>query len=143
MLNDQQDLLTGEGDLPVTDEIGSYLIETSKWAKFISITFYICTGLAVLFFCYMMFSTEVGPFSRYSVISDYMSVFAIIMVLAVAVIGVTYYFLLAFAKKMRTGIETENIEYVNAGLYNLKVHMIIIGCLLMLGILANLFQLAK
>ena len=67
-------------------------------------------------------------------------VIVFVMILVAAVVGVTYYFLLSFANKMRVGIETENIDQVNGGLRALKVHYIIIGILLMLGILASLYN---
>lgn len=137
------DLLSSDGELQITQETGGYLIETSKWAKFIAITFYVLMGLAILvmliygsylFNSYRTFSSSIAE--------NFMSVAIIALIVAVLVVGVTYYFLLVFANKMRIGIESENIEQVNAGLGALKVHTIIIGILLMLGIIFSLYGLS-
>jgi len=80
---------------------------------------------------------------RRRALEDYITMAIIVIVICVVVVGVTYYFLLSFANKMRVGLETENIEQVNGGLGALKTHMIIIGILLMLGLLNTLYELSK
>jgi hypothetical protein len=145
----QDDFLSSENELRIENETSGYLVETSKWAKFIAITFYILTGIVVLFFIvygnYM--SDTFGSADRYGSGSEYgtryFAVMTIVLVLIVAVVGVTYYFLLSFANKMRAGIETENTDLVNNGLQSLKVHYIIIGILMMLGILLSLYNISK
>ena len=137
------DYLSSENELEISQETSGYLIETSKWAKFIAITFYIGSALGILFF--LTYGAYVfNRLSGYRRSGGEEMTIAIVAVLVVAaVVAVTYYFLLSFANKMRVGIETENIEQVNAGLNSLKVHFIIVGILLMLGLLASLFSLSN
>ena len=138
------DYLSSESELPITQETSGYLIETSKWAKFIAITFYVITGIAILIMLIWgsyLFNT-VGTY-RSRVIENTITIAIISMIIATIVVAITYYFLLVFANKMRMGVETENIEQVNVGLGSLKVHFIIIGILLMLGIFYSLYTLSN
>ena len=138
-----EDILTDEQEFEISNDIGSYLIETSKWAKFIAITFFAATGIGILFF--LFFGSRIwGTFSPFEYDrSGIISIMIIALVLALVIVGVTYYFLLDFANKMRIGIETESIDLVNGGLRSLKVHFIIIGILSLLGLLFSLFSLIK
>ena len=142
------DILSTEAELRIESETAGYLVETSKWAKFIAITFFIVTGLVILFF--LSYSSALsGLYTRrsYSYGSDYEQGFfigmVIVMILVVVIVGVTYYFLLNFANKMRSGVDTENIELVNNGLRSLKIHFVIIGILLILGVLVALYNISK
>ena len=141
-----EDLLASEGELRIDKNDSSSLVEMSKWAKFIAITFFTLVGICVLFL--IIYGREIMyAFSAYSgLVKDGDAFFAtliITLILAVGVIFITYYFLLNFANKMKTGIETENIDQVNRGLKSLRIHFIIIGILLMLGLLSSLYSMIK
>ena len=138
----KEDFLTSENELGIENEIPGYLIDTSKWAKFIAISFYVITGVCVLLFA--SFGNEImnnfRVFRSYDSEASQMLVFAIItLVFVVAIVIVTYYFLLNFANKIRAGIESENIDMVNGGLKSLKTHFIIIGILSMLALIMSLY----
>jgi len=138
------DFLSSEGELEITQETSDYLIETTKWAKFIAVTFYILTILGILYvLIFGSYAFRAFGSYRRRALEDYITMAIIVIVICVVVVGVTYYFLLSFANKMRVGLETENIEQVNGGLGALKTHMIIIGILLMLGLLNTLYELSK
>ena len=137
------DFLSSENELQISGETSGYLIETSKWAKFIAITFYILTGLALLVTLVWgsyVFNT-LSSYRRSA--GDELTIAVVALILVAVVVGVTWYFLLSFANKMRVGIETENIEQVNSGLNALKIHFIIVGILLTLGLLASVYSLSR
>jgi len=137
------DYLTSSDELEITEETTGYLIETTKWAKFIAITFYILCGLAIIFMLVYgkyIYDT-LGPYGSRLLEDRFIKAIIIMAILAI-VVAVTWYFLIVFANKMRAGLEGENIEQVNAGLGALKVHFIIIGILILLfGILYPLYTL--
>ena len=133
------DYLSSTEELEITDETSGYLIETSKWAKFIAISFYVLCGIAiVLVFAYgSTLSNSFGSYGgRYQ---DQFAAIIFVLIIGAVIVGVTWYFLLAFANKMRAGIQAQNIEQVNAGLNAMKIHLIIIGILLMIGIIYQLY----
>lgn len=145
----QNDFLSSENELRIDNETSGYLIETAKWAKFIALAFYIVTGIVIVLFLFYGSNISDGFARRrsFSTGRDVESAFfigiVIALILIAAVVAVTYYFLLAFANKMQAGIATENIELVNNGLKSLKVHFIIIGILMIIGILVSLYNISN
>ena len=138
----KEDFLSSENELGIDNETPGYLIDTSKWARFVAVTFFVITGICLLLF--ISFGKDIlqnfRPLSSYSSEASQILVFAIIMLIIIAaVVFVTYYFLLNFANKIKAGIESENIDLVNVGLKSLKVHFIIIGILSMLALLFSIF----
>lgn len=138
-----EDFLTSETELHIDRSNSESLVEASKWAKFISVTFFVLTGLLLLLF--IIYGKEIMyTLSFYSglVSGDRDAVFAgaiIGLILVVGLVFVTYYFLLNFANKTKAGVEGENIDLVNKGLKSLKVHFIIIGIMLMLMLALSLY----
>jgi hypothetical protein len=139
----QHDLLSSGNDLPITEEASGYLIETSKWAKFIAITFYSVTGAVVLYFIWYMWyiKSKLGAYGGR--LTERLSIYVMAMLFAAVVVGFTYYYLLNFANKMRAGIETESLENINDGLRSLKTHLIIVGIILILFTLIKLVQIGN
>jgi hypothetical protein len=142
----KEDFLSAEHELGIGNEIPGYWIDTSKWAKFVAVTFYVITGICILFF--LSFGSDIlnnfRVFRSYDSEASQMLVFAIItLIFVVAVVIVTFYFLLNFANKIRAGIESENIELVNGGLRSLKIHLIIVSIVSMLMLLLSLMGMAK
>ncbi|GAB2812606.1 hypothetical protein [Ferruginibacter profundus] len=144
----QEDFLSSETELTIDNEASGYLVETSRWAKFIAITFFSIVGLIVLFFAFYsdtLINSNTFSASSYENPDDFKTAFIIGLVVAlvviVAVVGVTYYFLLAFANRIRKGLAAENITMVNDGLKALKVHYIIIAILSMISILISIYNL--
>lgn len=104
---------------PVIDELSqAYLIETSKWGKFLAIVGYIGMGFLVLVGLGMFFGMSIlkevadMPFNP--------GIFGIIYL----IIAVVYYFpvtyLYRYSRTLREGIETGNAQKITTGFKNLK-----------------------
>ncbi|MGG9962399.1 hypothetical protein [Ferruginibacter sp. SUN106] len=141
----QEDFLSSEAELTIDNEASGYLIETSGWAKFIAITFFSIVGLIILFFVFYSNDLIKSYTGRYENPDDFKTAFIVGLVVALvvitAVVGVMYYFLLAFANYTRKGLATENINTVNNGLKALKVHFIIVAIVSMISILISIYNL--
>ena len=134
-----KDYLSSAEELEITDETSGYLIETSKWAKFIAISFYVLCGVAILLI-FAFGSTLSNSFGRFGGrYQDQFAAIIFVVIIGAVIVGFTWYFLLGFANKMRSGIQSQNIEQVNAGLNAMKIHLIIIGIFLMIGIIYQLY----
>ena len=139
----QDDLLSLETELQIGHDISGYLIETSKWAKFIAIAIYVLSALgSICILVYLNYiSDKFGAYAR-ATMDRYFNMAILISSVFCIVVAVTYYFLIVFANKMRAGLETEDIEQVNSGLNGLKIHFIIIGILMLLGVIAGVYNLS-
>ncbi|HNX89722.1 MAG TPA: hypothetical protein PKH58_11610 [Paludibacteraceae bacterium] len=107
-------------DKPINDEneIKTYLLETSKWGKFLAIVGYVGIAiLAILALCVVIGFTTRGIRTNED---SRMRFFGILYL----VIAFVYYFpvnfLYKFAIQMREGLESDNKQSVTSGFQNLK-----------------------
>ncbi len=140
----KEDLLSSDDELPIDELISKNLLATSRWARFITICFYSCTAFAIICFSIYLYyiSTRYGSLFN-PINSDYIMRFIVIVVIVVAVVGITWYYLLAFANKIRNGLDTESVETVNDGLRSLTIHYKLIAVLLIIGLLVSIYQLSQ
>lgn len=107
-----------ESLISINNEIKHYLIETSKWAKFLSILGYIGVGFLIL----GGIVASIG-LSIFSSISDFGFPMALVGLVYI-VLGVLYYFpvsyLHKFSVQVKNGLTSNNQEAVNTGFENLK-----------------------
>ena len=138
----EDDLLSDEQELRVDEETSGYLIETSRWTKFIAITIYSLTGIFALMLVFFgKFILDAMSLSRrYDILSQSLFTIAVWLIIFVLAVAVTYYFLINFSNKIKAGIETENMETINDGLKSLKIHLIIIGIISGIKILYTIYQ---
>ena len=125
-------------DLSVTPIIGSHLIQTSKWCRFISIVCIIFLAIFLL----MMFvaGSTIAPLIS-SIIpgaENYIGTLLLVVFGVVIIIsGVLVFFLLRFSVLTRRGIELRNQDIFNEGLKALKMYFVIYGILAILGVIGN------
>lgn len=138
----QHDQLSSVTELEFDSEATTYLVETSKWAKFIAIFMFSVAGLLILAF-FLGAGTYFTRNSTYSGVngSAVLTAFIIGIFIVIIIMGVIFYFLLNFANKVRQGLETEDIEKVNTGLNSLRIYLIIGTVFSALYIIINLFKL--
>jgi len=108
-----------EANLFDNTAIRSFLIETSKWAKFLAIMGYIGIGVMVLFSLLAVIGFSL--LSHYANMPFPMGLFGL-MYLVIA--GVYYFpvtFLYRFSVRMRKGLESRDVEAVTSGFENLKL----------------------
>jgi hypothetical protein len=65
------------------------------------------------------------------------------VVIMLAILGFLVYMLYRFSSLTRKGMETQDQALFNRGLKGLKIYFLISGIFAILGLLANLFNLAK
>jgi hypothetical protein len=138
-----EDLLSSAIEPGIDQEMSEYIIETSKWTKFIAIAFFISAALGALLFVFYWDQMRM-VFMQFNVFAELFrqnttSIIAVAVFSAVVLV-ITYIFLLDFANKIRTGIETESIDLVNKGLNSLKIHLMIIGAFLILELLFTFYN---
>lgn len=109
---------TSENLIVVNQEIKDFLLETSKWGKFLAITGYVGIGLLML----MGLGVTIG-FTVFSSVTDLgfpIGLFGLIYVL----IAVLYYFpvtyLYRFSVQIKQGLTSNDQQIVATGFGNLK-----------------------
>ena len=100
-------------------DIHSFLVETSKWGKFLAIMGYIGVGVMVLFSLVAMVGLSL--LSSYANMPFPAGLFGLMYL----VIAVIYYFpvtfLYRFSVRMRKGLESRDVAAVTSGFENLKM----------------------
>lgn len=107
-----------ENQLSINSEIKGYLLETSKWAKFLAIIGYI--GMGLLLLLGIAFIVGFSAFSSVSGVGLPMTIMGAIYVL----LAVSYYFplkyLYNFSTKVKQGLNSTDQQTVTNGFENLK-----------------------
>ncbi|MES2328970.1 MAG: hypothetical protein V4539_05160 [Bacteroidota bacterium] len=137
-------------ELQVDESAQTYLRDTTKWTRFISITYYVLMGLMVFFLLIMlMFKDFVATaFSQNPTLSRFSTgtgmiiiIFAIIMFVAIAVFLLVTYQLMRFSTQTKKGIDQQNQDALEMGVGSLKTYMVISGILGIIGLLFGVIQL--
>jgi hypothetical protein len=111
---------TPQNEISFTDNsaINEYLIETSKWGKFLAIMGYIGIGLLIALAIIMMFA--LSAISRFSGTGFSMILVGILYI----IIAVIYYFpihyLYQFSINIRRGLNSKDLPTITSGFRNLK-----------------------
>ncbi|MFZ4740602.1 MAG: DUF5362 family protein [Bacteroidales bacterium] len=110
--------LQNETELTISKEIGYFLLETSRWGKFLAIVGYIGKGLLILLALFMMFG--LSHFSPFSAMPYPMGIFGFVYI----IMAIIYYFpatyLYKFSVQMKQGLLSNDQMTVNSGFQNLK-----------------------
>jgi uncharacterized membrane protein YdbT with pleckstrin-like domain len=130
-------------DLHVDQTASKNLSDVTRWAKFLSITGFICMGLFVLFFIAMQSQitntlSQVMP--EFSDIGSFGILIVVIIILA-AIASLLMYFLLRGSVLIKKGIETKSQEIFNSGLASLKAYFTMHGIIAIIGLVLNLISL--
>ena len=138
--NTVDDLYSSE--ITLSSEIKSYLKETAKWAKFISILGFVFVGLMIIGAISMSFFMSAAtsqfadagfPFPP--------ALFSILYLIFAAVTAIPIYFLYKFATNMQSALNINNEEALTTAFRNLKSHYKFYGIamIVMLGFYALIF----
>jgi hypothetical protein len=130
-------------ELQVDQTASKNLSGAARWAKFLSITAFVCMGLLVILFIAMRVQIA-DTFSR--VIPGFSDIESFGMLITVAVIGagivcLLMYFLFRGSVLIKKGIETRSQETFNNGLASLKAYFIMNGVLGIVGLVFSLITL--
>jgi hypothetical protein len=127
-------------ELQVDQTASKDLSDAMRWAKFLSITSFVCMGLLVIVFI-LMYSQITGALSQvvpgFSDIDSFGMLIAVIII--VAGIGcLLMYFLFRGSILIKRGMETKSQEIFNSGLASLKAYFIMYGIIAIIGLVSNL-----
>lgn len=131
MEQNQDSSLFGFG---IDDMSRSYLSETAKWAKFLSIIGFVICGLLVIasFFIGTVFSTSFGRYREFNDTPSFAGLGILVTLLYLA-IGVLYFFpclfLFRFANHMRNALNSNDQLTLNKSFQNLKSMFKFVGIL--------------
>ena len=113
----------------ITEEIKSYILETAKWAKFLSIVGFVGIGLIVIVGLVMLIvGSEMESFGNTSATGLVIVIYFIIAVLYFLPV----YYLYNFAKHIRYGLRSEDQYSLTTGFENLKSHYKYVGIMMII-----------
>ena len=127
-------------ELRLDHEAGHHFKESSKWARFLSIVYFVVIGIFLLALAFgaNALITTFGQFAGGFEGAAGLLITVIIIVLGILLI--TTILLYRFATFTKDGIERQDQIMFNKGLQALKNYLIVYGVLTILGIVISLFN---
>jgi len=127
-------------ELQVDQTASKNLSEVARWARFLSITGFVCMSLMVIFFVSMQSRLAAAMSQIVPGFSDLngIGVLLAIIIIAAAVGCLLLYFLFRGSTLIKRGIETKNQEVFNTGLASLKAYFTMYGILAIIVFITNL-----
>lgn len=125
----EENMFTGSS-LSVDNDVKNYLLETAKWAKFLSIVGFVILGIIFIAGLFvMMLGNTISSMTRQPVTPVPFAVIGFIYIVMVIVYFFPILFLYKSAVGLKNGIHSNNQEIFKNGLQNLKAHYKFIGIL--------------
>src|ERR1043165_4920772 len=127
-------------ELQVDQTASKNLSDAARWAKFLSVTGFICMGLLLIFFLAMQ-SQIASAFSQVIPGFSNLNSFGLLITVIIIVVGIVcllMYFLFRGSALIKKGIETKSQDTFNNGLASLKAYFTMYGILAIVGLLSNL-----
>jgi Na+-driven multidrug efflux pump len=127
-------------ELQVDQTASKNLSDAARWAKFLSVTGFVCMGLLLVFFLAMQsqiartLSQVIPGFSNL----DSFGLLITVIIIVVGVVCLLMYFLFRGSTLVRKGIETKSQETFNGGLAALKAYFTMYGILAIIGLISNI-----
>ncbi|MBN1186290.1 MAG: hypothetical protein JXB49_28695 [Bacteroidales bacterium] len=107
-----------ENSFITTTEINGYLLETSKWGKFLAIVGYV--GLCILIILALFIMIGSSQISKFSVVGFPMGMIGFLYI----IIAVIYYFpinyLYSYSVQIKQGLNSNDLSSITTGFRNLK-----------------------
>ena len=127
-------------ELQVDQTAAKNLSDVARWARFLSITGFVCMSLMVIFFVSMQSRLAAAMSQIVPGFSDLngIGVLLAIIIIAAAVGCLLLYFLFRGSTLIKRGIETKNQEVFNTGLASLKAYFTMYGILAIVVFITNL-----
>lgn len=118
----------------------AYLLETTRWTKFLAIMGFIFIGFMLLVIALMMF-VNASDLKAIGGIPSYVGILMIMFYVLIAVaLLLPAVSLLKFSTNMKTGIQTKNIELVSEGFRHQKNLFKYTGIITIILIVINLLM---
>ncbi|MCB8994017.1 MAG: hypothetical protein H6538_00240 [Bacteroidales bacterium] len=118
-MENSENILQPENSVITSEQVKTYLLETSKWGKFIAIVGFVGLGLLVLFSLFFMFG-----FSKMGMMPQGVNFPVGALGIIYIGIAVLYYFpisyLFRFSVQIRKGLDTNESQSIIIGFESLK-----------------------
>jgi len=128
-------------ELQVDQTASKNLSDATRWAKFLSVTGFVCMALMVIFFIAMQ-SQIINLLSQvvpgFTDLGNLGGVLIAIIIIAAGIVCLLMYFLFKGSILIKKGMETKSQETFNNGLASLKAYFIMYGILAIVGLISNL-----
>ena len=127
-------------DLQLDHEAGNHFRECSKWAKFLSIVYFVAVGIVL---CVLLFAATalINAFQQFAPGFAGTGGFLVaVVIIALGIVLFTTVLLYRFATLTKEGIERQDQLIFNRGLQALKNYFIVYGVLTILGLVINVFS---
>lgn len=130
-------------ELHVDQTASKNLSDASRWAKFLSITGFVCMGLMLIFFLAMQSQIASALSELVPGFADLKSMgpFIAIVIIAIAIVFLLMFFLFRASTLVKRGIETKNQELFNNGLASFKAYFMMYGVIAIVGLVINFVNL--
>ena len=127
-------------ELQVDQTAAKNLSDVARWARFLSITGFVCMSLMVIFFVSMQSRLAAAMSQIVPGFSDLNGIGVLLTIIIIAaVVGcLLLYFLFRGSTLIKRGIETKNQEVFNSGLASLKAYFTMYGILAIVVFITNL-----
>ena len=129
-------------DLQLDHEVGNHFRETSKWAKFLSIVYFV--ALAIIVFVLLFAAAAVtNAFEQFA--PEFAGAGGFLIAIIIVGLGIVFFttiLLFRFATLTKEGIERQDQVLFNKGLQALKNYFMIYGVLTILSLVFSLFSAA-
>jgi len=127
-------------ELQVDQTAAKNLSDVARWARFLSITGFVCMSLMVIFFVSMQSRLAAAMSQIVPGFSDLNGIGVLLTIIIIAaVVGcLLLYFLFRGSSLIKRGIETKNQEVFNTGLASLKAYFTMYGILAIIVFITNL-----
>jgi len=136
-MEDNQSIL----ELQVDQTASKNLSDATRWAKFLSVTGFVCMGLMVI--CFIAMQSQVTSLlsqlvPEFTDLGNLGGVLIAVIVIVAGIVCLLMYFLFKGSILIKKGIETKSQEIFNNGLASLKAYFIMYGILAIIGLISNL-----
>ncbi|HTQ28763.1 MAG TPA: hypothetical protein VMI35_11565 [Puia sp.] len=130
-------------DIHVDYDAGNTLKDTVRWTKFIAVTGIV--AVVLLLICVTLAGGYIiDAVSRIMPgIEDFSAFIISGIVLGLLILGFMVFLLYRFSTLVRRGLETQDQQLFNKGLWNLRIYFTISGIFAILGLIINIFNLSK
>jgi disulfide bond formation protein DsbB len=126
-MENMESMQTNDSPIQLTNEMKDYLLQTSKWGKFLAIMGYIGMGLLIVLGFAVMIGLSIG--SRHSITPFPLGLVGLLYIAIAAVYYFPVTFLYKFSVGIKKGLLANDQQDVATGFQNLKSLFKFIGIL--------------
>ncbi len=136
----QEDLNEPLFDLQLDHEAGGHFQESSKWAKFLSVIYFIAIGIVLLILLFAATAVTTAFEEYRSGLAGAGGILVAALIVGLALAFYTAFLLFRFATLTKQGIERQDQIIFNKGLQALRNYFMIYGVIAMLALIFSIIS---